>query len=50
MIDPALPLPEFPVTSAAQSDENADTRCCAGVGRTLGIVPVRVKNFLTVDS
>jgi hypothetical protein len=28
-------------------DENAGTRCCAGVDRTLGIVPYGVKIFIT---
>jgi hypothetical protein len=27
-------------------DENASTRCCAGVTRTLGIVPGGVKKFV----
>jgi hypothetical protein len=32
---------------AGRVDENASTRCCAGVERTLGIVPYGVKNFVT---
>jgi hypothetical protein len=36
-----------PALQARYFDENASTRCCAGVSRTLGMLPECVKKFVS---